>query len=304
MRARRFLKNTGRKLNINDNETVDFDKTNVECYNCHKRGHFVTECRAPRAEDNKNRESTRRNVPVETTNSLDLVSCDRLEIMIEVTKLKMDLTMNLWHTSLHVLIMRGFVIFHVMMMVSFIEKKQQMEEAMKLNTAKEKNSAAIIHVYAAKSNQISAAGSVFAARLKKKVTIVRVLSFVGPKPSKFCYISCYDDGVVWKKVIVFVFGIKEKHLLAMELNTAKEKNSVAIIHVYAAKSNQSFYCYAWLLLLPLDVNVAKLKTKVTTVRVLSFVGLKPRQLSITYLKLKLSFTKEFTYFIIEILAID
>nr|GEU91184.1 hypothetical protein [Tanacetum cinerariifolium] len=39
-------------------------------------GHFARECRAPRAQDNRNTESTRRNVPVETTNSLALVSCD------------------------------------------------------------------------------------------------------------------------------------------------------------------------------------------------------------------------------------
>nr|GEW58198.1 putative ribonuclease H-like domain-containing protein [Tanacetum cinerariifolium] len=37
IRARRFLKNTGRKLSLNGNETVFFDKTKVECYNCHKR---------------------------------------------------------------------------------------------------------------------------------------------------------------------------------------------------------------------------------------------------------------------------
>nr|GEX66746.1 retrovirus-related Pol polyprotein from transposon TNT 1-94 [Tanacetum cinerariifolium] len=66
------------KLNLNGNETVAFDKTKVECYNFYKRGHFVRECRAPRAQDNKNRESTRKNVPVETTNSSALVSCDGL----------------------------------------------------------------------------------------------------------------------------------------------------------------------------------------------------------------------------------
>ncbi|GJT83215.1 hypothetical protein Tco_1057557 [Tanacetum coccineum] len=41
MRARRFLKNTGRKLTVNGNETIGFDKSKVECYNCHKRGHFA-----------------------------------------------------------------------------------------------------------------------------------------------------------------------------------------------------------------------------------------------------------------------
>nr|GEX17271.1 hypothetical protein [Tanacetum cinerariifolium] len=78
MRDKRFLKNTGRKLNLNGNENVAFDKTKVECYNFHKRGHFARECRAPRAQDNRNRESIRRNILVETTNSLALVSCDGL----------------------------------------------------------------------------------------------------------------------------------------------------------------------------------------------------------------------------------
>nr|GEU35036.1 hypothetical protein [Tanacetum cinerariifolium] len=33
MRARRFLKNIGRKLNLNRNDSIAFDKTKVECYN-------------------------------------------------------------------------------------------------------------------------------------------------------------------------------------------------------------------------------------------------------------------------------
>nr|GEW60829.1 hypothetical protein [Tanacetum cinerariifolium] len=78
MRARRFLKKTGRKLTVNGNETIGFDKSNVECYNCHKRGHFAKECRAPRNQDNKNKKSLRRSVPVETSTSIDLVSCDGL----------------------------------------------------------------------------------------------------------------------------------------------------------------------------------------------------------------------------------
>nr|GEZ67414.1 ribonuclease H-like domain-containing protein [Tanacetum cinerariifolium] len=66
MRVKRFIKNTGRNLNFNGKETVGFDKTKVECYNYHKRGHFARECRAPRSQGNKNRDNTRRVVPVET----------------------------------------------------------------------------------------------------------------------------------------------------------------------------------------------------------------------------------------------
>ncbi|GJZ12443.1 ribonuclease H-like domain-containing protein, partial [Tanacetum coccineum] len=49
-----------RKLTVNGNKTIDFDKSKVECYNCHKREHFAKECRAPRNQDKKNKESSRR----------------------------------------------------------------------------------------------------------------------------------------------------------------------------------------------------------------------------------------------------
>ncbi|GKF58430.1 hypothetical protein Tco_0171967 [Tanacetum coccineum] len=39
MRPRRFLKNTRRKLDMANKERIRFDKSKVECFNCHKMEH-------------------------------------------------------------------------------------------------------------------------------------------------------------------------------------------------------------------------------------------------------------------------
>ncbi|GJU20762.1 ribonuclease H-like domain-containing protein [Tanacetum coccineum] len=77
MRVKLFYKKTGRNLIFNGKEPVGFDKTKVECFNYHRRGHFARECRAPRNQGNKNRDggyrsrdNTSRNVLVETSDAL------------------------------------------------------------------------------------------------------------------------------------------------------------------------------------------------------------------------------------------
>nr|GFA31030.1 hypothetical protein [Tanacetum cinerariifolium] len=66
IRVKRFIKKLGRNLNFRGKETIGFYKTKVECYNCHRRGYFARECRAPRSQSNRNGDNTRRVVPVET----------------------------------------------------------------------------------------------------------------------------------------------------------------------------------------------------------------------------------------------
>nr|GEZ59751.1 hypothetical protein [Tanacetum cinerariifolium] len=67
-----------RNLKANGPTSIGFDMSKVECYNCHRKGHFARECRSPK--DTRRyaaAEPQRRNVLVETTTSNALVSqCD------------------------------------------------------------------------------------------------------------------------------------------------------------------------------------------------------------------------------------
>nr|GEW02359.1 ribonuclease H-like domain-containing protein [Tanacetum cinerariifolium] len=78
MRARRFLQRTGKNLGANGPTSVGFDMSKVECYNCHKKGHFARECMSPKdTRRNGAAEPQRRNILVEASTSNALVSqCD------------------------------------------------------------------------------------------------------------------------------------------------------------------------------------------------------------------------------------
>ncbi|GJS52627.1 ribonuclease H-like domain-containing protein [Tanacetum coccineum] len=57
MRMKKFYKKTGRKLQFDAKEPVGFDKTKVECYNCHKTGHFARECRTKGNQDGRRKDA-------------------------------------------------------------------------------------------------------------------------------------------------------------------------------------------------------------------------------------------------------
>nr|GEV39557.1 putative ribonuclease H-like domain-containing protein [Tanacetum cinerariifolium] len=78
MRAKRFLQKTGRNLCSNGPTSMGFDMSKVECYNCHRKGHFARECRSPKySRRSVAVEPQRRTVSVKTSTSNALVSqCD------------------------------------------------------------------------------------------------------------------------------------------------------------------------------------------------------------------------------------
>ncbi|GJT90429.1 ribonuclease H-like domain-containing protein [Tanacetum coccineum] len=78
MRAKRYYQRTGNFFFINANDTAGYDKSKVECFNCHKMGHFAREYRAPRNKEGqfRNQDNTRKQGNNEDTSSKAMLAID------------------------------------------------------------------------------------------------------------------------------------------------------------------------------------------------------------------------------------
>ncbi|GJT42065.1 putative ribonuclease H-like domain-containing protein, partial [Tanacetum coccineum] len=57
IRMKKFYKKSGRRVRIDGNKLVGFDKKKLECFKCHNTGHFARECTSKGTNDGKKRDS-------------------------------------------------------------------------------------------------------------------------------------------------------------------------------------------------------------------------------------------------------
>ncbi|GJY89497.1 putative ribonuclease H-like domain-containing protein [Tanacetum coccineum] len=79
VRVKKFIQKTRRNLDFKEKQHVTFDKSKIECYNCHGKGHFARKCKSGRNQGKKPYgDNSRRNASTNKPSSQALVAQDGL----------------------------------------------------------------------------------------------------------------------------------------------------------------------------------------------------------------------------------
>ncbi|GKA07169.1 ribonuclease H-like domain-containing protein [Tanacetum coccineum] len=83
VRVKKFIQRTGRNMDFKEKRPVSLDKSKIECYNCHRKGHFARECSFGRSQrripyGKNNRNNNRNNAQTTKSSSQALVAQDGL----------------------------------------------------------------------------------------------------------------------------------------------------------------------------------------------------------------------------------
>ncbi|GJX03335.1 ribonuclease H-like domain-containing protein [Tanacetum coccineum] len=78
-RIRKFMRKTGRPIDLKPKNGITFDKSKIECFNCQKLGHFARECRFAKYQENRaNGRQEKRIVAIEDPNSKALFDAEHM----------------------------------------------------------------------------------------------------------------------------------------------------------------------------------------------------------------------------------
>ncbi|GJZ47296.1 ribonuclease H-like domain-containing protein [Tanacetum coccineum] len=79
VRVKKFIQRTGRNMDFKEKRHVSLNKSKIECYNCHRKGHFARECRSGRNQGRRSfGDNGRSNAPTNESSSQALVAQDGL----------------------------------------------------------------------------------------------------------------------------------------------------------------------------------------------------------------------------------
>ncbi|GJX87681.1 ribonuclease H-like domain-containing protein [Tanacetum coccineum] len=79
VRVKKFIQRTGRNMDFKEKRPVSLDKSKIECYNCHKKGHFARKCRSGRSQGRRSYgDNGKSNAPTNESSSQVLVAQDGL----------------------------------------------------------------------------------------------------------------------------------------------------------------------------------------------------------------------------------
>ncbi|GKC15223.1 ribonuclease H-like domain-containing protein, partial [Tanacetum coccineum] len=79
-RIRKFMRKTGRPIDLKPKNGITFDKSKIECFNCQKLGHFARECRFSKYQENRaNGRQEKKIVAIEDSNLKALVATNNNE---------------------------------------------------------------------------------------------------------------------------------------------------------------------------------------------------------------------------------